>query len=283
MYQIGDFIFTISGISEKLIPENLKKFKTKQTPQYHYHIDIVDEINILEDNFIVNRQTIKINQNNGLETRYLAFPQDLNIYARIQEINQNQATIIFKQEYLSMLKYDTVFNSLLALERRMNNFNSYVLHSSYIVYQNQAILFSAPSGTGKSTQADLWKKYRNIEIINGDRTLLTLKDDCFFANGWPVCGSSKICFNQTYPIKAIVLLQQGKQNQISQLSYIEKTKRLLKEITINYHNQEYLDNALVFIEQLIKKIPIINLSCTISKEAVECLDDYLKEVVLINI
>ncbi|WP_296878349.1 hypothetical protein [Thomasclavelia sp.] len=283
MYQIGDFIFTITGISEKLIPENLQKFKTKQTPQYHYHIDIVDEINILEDNFIVNRQTIKINQNNGLEIRYLAFPQDLNIYARMQEISPNQATIIFKQEYLSMLKYDTVFNSLLALERRMNNFNSYVLHSSYIVYQNQAILFSAPSGTGKSTQADLWKKYRNIEIINGDRTLLTLKDDCFFANGWPVCGSSEICFNQTYPIKAIVLLQQGKQNQISQLSYIEKTKRLLKEITINYHNQEYLDNALVFIEQLIKKIPIINLSCTISKEAVECLDDYLKEVVSINI
>ncbi|MFQ6794020.1 MAG: hypothetical protein ACLRT4_14765 [Thomasclavelia sp.] len=283
MYQIGDFIFTITGISEKLIPQNLQKFKTKQTPQYHYHIDIVDEINILEDNFIVNRQTIKINLNNGLETRYLAFPQDLNIYARMQEISPNQATIIFKQEYLSMLKYDTVFNSLLALERRMNNFNSYVLHSSYIVYQNQAILFSAPSGTGKSTQADLWKKYRNIEIINGDRTLLTLKDDCFFANGWPVCGSSKICFNQTYPIKAIVLLQQGKQNQISQLSYIEKTKRLLKEITINYHNQEYLDNALVFIEQLITKIPIINLSCTISKEAVECLDDYLKEVVSINI
>lgn len=283
MYQIGDFIFTITGISEKLIPQNLQKFKTKQTPQYHYHIDIVDEINILEDNFIVNRQTIKINLNNGLETRYLAFPQDLNIYARMQEISPNQATIIFKQEYLSMLKYDTVFNSLLALERRMNNFNSYVLHSSYIVYQNQAILFSAPSGTGKSTQADLWKKYRNIEIINGDRTLLTLKDDCFFANGWPVCGSSEICFNQTYPIKAIVLLQQGKQNQISQLSYIEKTKRLLKEITINYHNQEYLDNALVFIEQLIKKIPIINLSCTISKEAVECLDDYLKEVVSINI
>ena len=283
MYQIGDFIFTISGISEKLIPQNLQKFKTKQTPQYHYHIDIVDEINILEDNFIVNRQTIKINLNNGLETRYLAFPQDLNIYAKMQEISPNQATIIFKQEYLSMLKYDTVFNSLLALERRMNNFNSYVLHSSYIVYQNQAILFSAPSGTGKSTQADLWKKYRNIEIINGDRTLLTLKDDCFFANGWPVCGSSKICFNQTYPIKAIVLLQQGKQNQISQLSYIEKTKRLLKEITINYHNQEYLDNALVFIEQLITKIPIINLSCTISKEAVECLDDYLKEVVSISI
>ncbi len=283
MYQIGDFIFTISGISEKLIPQNLQKFKTKQTPQYHYHIDIVDEINILEDNFIVNRQTIKINLNNGLETRYLAFPQDLNIYARMQEISPNQATIIFKQEYLAMLKYDTVFNSLLALERRMNNFNSYVLHSSYIVYQNQAILFSAPSGTGKSTQADLWKKYRNIEIINGDRTLLTLKDDHFFANGWPVCGSSKICFNQTYPIKAIVLLQQGKQNQISQLSYIEKTKRLLKEITINYHNQEYLDNALVFIEQLIKKIPIINLSCTISKEAVECLDDYLKEMVSINI
>ena len=164
----------------------------------------------------------------------------------------------------------------------MNSYKNYILHSSYIVYQDQAILFTAPSGTGKSTQADLWKKYRDIEIINGDRTLLTKDGDQFYANGWPICGSSKICHNRRYPLKAIVMLEQGPTNVIRELTSIEKTRGLLKEITINYHNQEYLDNALNFIEQLIKELPIIILSCTISQEAVDILDDYLKGVMPIR-
>lgn len=217
-----------------------------------------------------------------METRYLALPGENRFYAECRETDESHTVITYCKDYLKYLDIDTVFNSLLSLERRMNSYKSYILHSSYIVYQEQAILFSAPSGTGKSTQADLWKKYRDIEIINGDRTLLTKEGERFYANGWPVCGSSKICHNRRYPIKAIVMLEQGPVNEIKELSGIEKTRRLLREITINYHNQEYLDSALDFIGQLIKELPITALSCTISKEAVDILDDYLKEVVPIR-
>lgn len=282
MYRIGHFIFEITGISEELMPFNLSKFRTEETPDYHYHIDIVDDVSIDDKDYIVNKQTIRIAKNGELETRYLALPTDNRFYAECRETDERHTEITYCKDYLKYLDTDTVFNSLLSLERRMNSYKSYILHSSYIVYQEQAILFSAPSGTGKSTQADLWKKYRDIEIINGDRTLLTKEGERFYANGWPVCGSSKICHNRRYPIKAIVMLEQGPVNEIKELSGIEKTRRLLREITINYHNQEYLDNALDFIGQLIKELPITALSCTISKEAVDILDDYLKEVVPIR-
>lgn len=282
MYKIGHFIFEITGISEELMPFNLSKFKTDELPEYHYHIDIVDDIAIDDKNFIVNKLAIKIAENGDLETRYLAFPGDNEFYTKCKEIDETHTVISFHQDYTKYLNIDTVFNSLLSLERRMNGYKNYILHSSYIVYQNQAILFTAPSGTGKSTQADLWKKYRGVEIINGDRTLLTKDRNQFYANGWPICGSSNICHNRRYPLKAIVMLEQGPTNVIRELTGIEKTRRLLKEITINYHNQEYLDNALNFIEQLIKELPIITLSCTISQEAVDILDDYLKGVMPIR-
>lgn len=282
MYKIGHFIFEITGISEELMPFNLSKFKTDEIPEYHYRIDIVDDIAIDDKNFIVNKQAIKIVKNGDLETRYLALPGDNKFYAKCKETTQSHTEIIYCRDYLKYLDADTVFNSLLSLERRMNSYKNYILHSSYIVYQDYAILFTAPSGTGKSTQADLWKKYRGIEIINGDRTLLTKEGDQFYANGWPICGSSKICHNRRYPLKAIVMLEQGPINEIRGLTGIEKTRRLLKEITINYYNQEYLDNALDFIEQLIKELPIITLTCTISQEAVEILDDYLKGVMSIR-
>lgn len=278
MYKIGHFIFEITGISEELMPFNLSKFKTDEIPEYHYHIDIVDDIAIDDKNFIVNKQAIKIVKNGDLETRYLALPGDNKFYAKCKETTQSHTEIIYCRDYLKYLDSDTVFNSLLSLERRMNSYKNYILHSSYIVYQDYAILFTAPSGTGKSTQADLWKKYRGIEIINGDRTLLTKDSDQFYANGWPICGSSKICHNRRYPLKAIVMLEQGPTNVIRELTGIEKTRRLLKEITINYHNQEYLDNALDFVGQLIKELPIVTLTCTMSQEAVEILDDYLKGV-----
>lgn len=167
MYRIGHFIFEITGISEELMPFNLSKFRTEETPDYHYHIDIVDEITIDDKDFIVNKQTIRIAKNGELETRYLALPGDNRFYAECRETDETHTVIRFHRDYIRYLNIDTVFNSLLSLERRMNSYKSYILHSSYIVYQEQAILFSAPSGTGKSTQADLWKKYRDIEIING--------------------------------------------------------------------------------------------------------------------
>ena len=278
MYKIGEFKFEIEGINENMMPFNLSKFKETGIADYHYQIKMTDEILLSDTSFTVNKPGILIKIEDGLETRYLSLPGDGHFYGRCKEIDKNNTEIQFNQNYQNYLKIDTVFNSLLSLERRMNEHNCYVLHSSYIVYKDEAILFSAPSGTGKSTQADLWKKYRDIRIINGDRTLLTYEEGRFYANGWPICGSSEICHNERYPLKAIVMLDQGPINEIRELSNIEKTKRLIQEITINYHNQGYLDNALNFIDKLITNIPIINLSCTISEEAVDVLDSYLKEV-----
>ena len=278
MYKIGEFKFDITGISGEMMPFNLSKFKETGIADYHYQIKMTDEILLSDTSFTVNKPGILIKIKDELETRYLSLPGDDQFYGRCKEIDKNNTEIQFNQNYQKYLKIDTVFNSLLSLERRMNEHNCYVLHSSYIVYKDEAILFSAPSGTGKSTQADLWKKYRDIRIINGDRTLLTYEEGRFYANGWPICGSSEICHNERYPLKAIVMLNQGPINEIKELSNIEKTKRLIQEITINYHNQGYLDNALSFIDKLIAKIPIINLSCTISEEAVDVLDRYIQSI-----
>ena len=278
MYKIGHFIFDIIGIDSKHIPINFQKFKTDKQGDYRYNFQFVDHIDMPDEPLTVDKSAIKIVINNGLETRYLFLPGDTKIFAKCKEIDDRQTNIYFDKAYLGYMNIDTFFTSLFLLERRMYQHHHYILHSAYIVYQGEAILFTAPSGVGKSTQADLWKKYRNVEIINGDRSLLVKENDRFYAKGWPVCGSSEICHNKEYPIKAIVMLDQGPTNVASNPTYIVKTKRLLKEITINFHNQEYVNQSFEFIDQLISEVPIVHLSCTISEEAVNCLDDYLKEV-----
>ena len=101
---------------------------------------------------------------------------------------------------------------LIGIEHTLCKHKTFMLHSSYINYNGDAILFSGPSGIGKSTQADLWQDFESAEIINGDRTAISKNLGSWHAYGLPFAGSSKIYKNKTLPIKAVVILKQGKEN-----------------------------------------------------------------------
>ena len=150
-----------------------------------------------------------------------------------------------------------------------------ILHSSFIIHNNESILFTAQSGTGKSTQASLWEKYKGAEIINGDRSAIGTRNGEYFAYGLPFCGSSNICKNKEAPLKAIVVLKQAKENSVRRLSKIEAFKILLGQVAINRWNKKDMELAMTLIEELIEKVPVVMLSCRPDKEATDVLNDYL--------
>lgn len=129
--------------------------------------------------------------------------------------------------------------------------------------------------TGKSTQAGLWEKYRGTWTVNGDRSLLIREEDGWYANGWPVCGSSEICNNKSYPVRAIVMLSQAKENRISRLKGLEALRKVMEQITINAWNSEFQIQAMDELEILLKEVPVYHLECDISEDAVRCLEDVL--------
>lgn len=157
------------------------------------------------------------------------------------------------------------------LEKVLLEENALILHSSYVEYNKKAILFTGPSGIGKSTQADLWMKYMNAKLINGDRTLLKKYQDGWNACGFPICGTSKIALNRQMPIGAIVYLSQNHQNTVERLYGFEAYKNILSEISANYWKKERLEKTLGLLEGLCSEVPIFHLSCTPKKDAVECL------------
>lgn len=278
MYKISSFTFKINNHDHINMPDNMRKFYVDhQQYQYLYDIYVIDHIDIIEDSFVIEKNNIKISIKNGLEKRYLYIMGDISPYAVCEEIDEKHSVVHVHQAFVNAMNIDTMFVSLLSLERRMNVFHQYILHSSYMLYHDHAILFSAPSGTGKSTQAGLWEKYRGARTINGDRTLISKEDGVYYANGWPICGSSEICFNERYPLDCIVVLSQGKENKIEELSYKDSFKKILSELTINFHNVEFVNQAMDFIEDLISHVKIYHLTCDISEDAVKCLEKRLED------
>ena len=273
LFKIGDFCFSVTYPEELSPPENFMLFEVAEgTPEYSYGIKTVSELPAPQGELIARREDIVVCGKNGLEERLMGIKGRKGYYAYYEEVSPEEAHIYLDTSCLGELNIDPVFTSLLALERRLAGRGGLILHCAYIKHRGEAILFSAPSETGKTTQANLWEKYRGSKTVNGDRALLQCIDGRWTAQGWPVCGTSEICNNTSLPIKAIVMLSQGKDNRARRLSAMEAFPQLYSQITVNSWNRGLVQQSMDLIGGLISEVPVYHLSCTISQEAVDCLD-----------
>ncbi len=275
---IGDFPFEIQSEADFIIPEMFKKFESsKAATAYVYHIMETDVLPELTADVKVKRADLIVSHTDGLECRMIGRRGTSEFYALYEEQSDQSSSILLKQQFISELNYDTLFSSLFALERHLMQYDQFILHCAYVRYQGEAILFSAPSETGKTTQANLWEQYRQSRTINGDRALLSFSEGRLMANGWPVCGSSEVCENESTPVRAIVMLGQGKENRIRRIGGREAFSLLYSQLTVNTWNQEFVNRSIDFIEKMLAVLPVYHFSCTISEEAVEVLEQALLE------
>lgn len=276
LFQIGDLIFSLTCPEELLLPDNFLLFERKQgRPEYTYQIRITDQLPLPEGRIIARRSDLTVYKTISGESRLIGIKGQNNYYACYQEVSDRQAEVLLAVREITDLHIDPVFVSLFALERRVITHHCLILHCAYMVYQEKAILFSAPSGTGKSTQAELWERYRGSRTVNGDRALLQKINGQWTAGGWPVCGSSDICRLEDTPVHAIVMLQQGKENQIEKLSPVQAFSQLYSQVTVNQWNHEFVMCAMDIIEDLIRQVPVYQLTCDMTENAVKCLENVL--------
>ena len=275
-FQIGNFCFSLSYPNEIVPPPNFMLFeKPDGKAEYSYTINIAEFLPAIDGQVIAKRPDIEIYSSNGFESRLIGIKGKDSYYAYYSETSDVSAEITLSVNEISGLHIDPVFTSLLVLERRLIRSNALILHCAYIKYNGRAILFSAPSETGKTTQANLWKKHRNSETVNGDRALLQRIDNNWFARGWPVCGTSEDCCNEDTPIRAIVMLSQGTEDNLSILSPITAFSQLYSQITVNTWNKDFVQRNTDLIAELVQQVPVYHLSCTISENAVKCLESAL--------
>ncbi len=152
-----------------------------------------------------------------------------------------------------------------------------LLHASFIEYEGQGILFTAPSGTGKSTQAELWRCLRGAQVLNGDRAIACRVGERFAASGVPFSGSSGICFNKTVPLQAIVYLSQAPATCICSLRGIRAFRAIWEGCSLHTWNRDDVEACTRTLTDLVQEIPVYHLSCTPDESAVRALETELRK------
>lgn len=178
------------------------------------------------------------------------------------EILQRRSPVlnIAQREYICTAA--AFYNNLL-------RFNGLMIHSSCISYGEKAYLFTADSGTGKSTHTSLWNEYiEGIGFINDDKPAVRLIDGEFFACGTPWSGKTDLSSNVGLPIGGIALLKRGKTNSITPASAKVAVLSLLKQTHLPPFN-EGTDSLARLLDLLVRSTPIYDFACDISEDAVK--------------
>ncbi len=153
-----------------------------------------------------------------------------------------------------------------------------VMHASSIAWNGKGILFTAPSGTGKSTHVKLWEKYLGnaVTVVNDDTPAIRFKDEIPMLCGTPWSGSSDKFVNIEVPIKAIVVLSQAPQNSIKKLGVFDALQMVMPRCFLPYFDEKLMEKAYAVIEKIIDKIPVYHLQCRPDKEAMELVYECVK-------
>ncbi len=208
------------------------------------------------DLYEIDNKKLQVQKYNNEIVGYIVYNKnEIDLYLKRSE---------FETEYL-LSQYALLY--ILNLQE-----NTLFIHSSSIVYNNKGLLFSAKSGTGKSTHASLWRKYTDAISLNDDKNIIVLENNKLILYSNPWGGKHQICNNIIAELASIIFLYQSKDNIIRRLKPMETMKLLLGQIEAPKKDNLETWNRIV---DKILELPIYYYGCNMEENAVNVVKERL--------
>lgn len=277
-YKIGGIVIKIESPFPFYAANGVDFLCSPTKPDYQFRFEQVDDIPKLMNGFQKVGETLWSHEYQNEAGEFLrAFLWQDSYYSEVSILGKEEGVCYYASADILMGRAKDGFELLmyLCLEKILMQYGGLVLHSSHIKINGKGLVFSAPSQVGKSTQAELWKKYCNAEIINGDRSVLRKIEGQWYVFGCPMCGTSGIHLQSVEPLSSIVILAQNENNIIQNLPMREAFRLLYPQITVSYWDDGFVEKAMSLLEELIEEIPIWHYACTKEYEAVVVLKNAL--------
>ncbi len=182
-------------------------------------------------------------------------------------ITTNAAAFQERHPYLSMDDAEYICTGS-SFYHQLLQFDGMMIHASAVVKDGYAYLFSASSGTGKSTHTSQWMKAFGDAVImlNDDKPAVRKEDGRWFAYGTPWSGKTAQNANVRAPLGGICILTRGETNAIEPFFGARAAFALLEQ-TVRPAAVDGRGRLLELLNELLEAIPVWKLRCTPTEEA----------------
>ncbi|MBE6960615.1 MAG: hypothetical protein E7448_07860 [Ruminococcaceae bacterium] len=202
-------------------------------------------------------------------------PEDID-FEREKSIREAQL------ENLPVPNFDDAYLEMTAVQRKITEclFEHDVLlfHGSVVAVDGQAYLFTAKSGTGKSTHTRFWRETfgDRAVMVNDDKPFLRLTGDGVVACGSPWNGKHHLGNNLCVPLKAICVLERGEENQIQPISG-KNAAMILFQQSNRPMDPRKLPIYMDLVDRLSKQTSLYRMYCNLDPEAAQIAFDAMSK------
>jgi len=179
-----------------------------------------------------------------------------------EHIRQNQPVPEVTDRYLETL---AVYRKI---SEKLLDYDTFLFHGSAVELDGETYLFTAKSGTGKSTHTRLWRELYGDRavMINDDKPLIRIEGDRAIIYGTPWNGKHRLGVNRSSRLKAICILERGAENKIFTVDSKEAYPRLLTQ-TYRPKDGVGMVRTLGLVDRLCKCVGLYKLECNMDIEA----------------
>ena len=176
--------------------------------------------------------------------------------------SEDSKTFVFSS---SVLEHQAVLRKVSAT---LVDHDAFLFHASAIDVDGEGYLFTAKSGTGKSTHASFWKSHfgERCMYVNDDKPFLRYKEGSVYVYGSPWNGKHKLGNNVRSKVKAICILERGKENTATLKDPSDAIPKLLQQTYRPNDAQKYL-KTLDMLNSVVDTVPIFDITCNLSESA----------------
>ena len=154
------------------------------------------------------------------------------------------------------------------IAERMLDFDTFLFHGSCVSVDGEGYLFTASSGTGKSTHTRLWREYlgERAVMVNDDKPLIRADGKGVTVFGTPYNGKHRLGTNISVPLKAVCILRRSAENRIEPITR-EQARTMLIQQTYRPADPLLMQKTLMLIDRMAEGVKLYRLGCNMETEA----------------
>ncbi len=213
-----------------------------------------------------------------IEPKYDKLRQYAEKYLYTDDVSEDVIELFLSEDFIENKKREVPYLSLEDIEyiytgamfaKKLLNCNGFMLHSSAVAYDGDAYLFSAASGTGKSTHTGFWQKVFGEDkaiIINDDKPAIRDLNGRYCACGTAFSGKTPTSANVQVPVKALCFIYRSENDEIRKLEPSEALD-LIFEQTLWKGSGAFVGMVLSVLDDFLKKVPCYSVGVTYSESS----------------
>lgn len=233
------------------------------------------------DNFTISLAGVNIGISSKFEKMRLYCRDYITEEAPAFTVTVTPEDIAFEQEKsdrekqmegLPQMKYPEPYLESLAVYRKIAekllDYDTILFHGSALSVDGQGYLFTAKSGTGKSTHTGFWRQNfgDRVVMVNDDKPLLKITEEGVLVCGTPWDGKHRISTNTIVPLKGLCILTRAEQNYIEKLTAAQAMPMLLQQ-SHRPPDPVAMTKLLRLLEKMSQKTGLYRLGCNLDPNA----------------